>query len=225
MFFNRTTRAGRLVLMTGRFPRTSRTLFAHFCFESFDASCLPCNVQAQSALLKPYVYSALPRIEVPNSSLVLHVRSGDIFWLRNHMSGQPPCTFYLRAIEREHGTAAPFVISQWTRPDQMNPCIAFLEKRGWAFSRRPWKEDLAIMLFSRRYVCARSILCGAVLSLSPWLKVYYIFNSGGRGPRRTGCIGGMEYNAIVWKIGWRDTPEQWNMIFTSGVACASADRG
>ena len=103
--------------------------------------------------LGPTLWSALPRRPALDSStLVIHMRSGDVFSSRapNPHYQQPPLCFYKAVIE-EGGFARVIIV---TESDRSNPCIAALQ--AW----RPHVEvrsgaladDVALCLAARHLV-------------------------------------------------------------------------
>lgn len=148
---------------------------------------------------KKYLYN----ITIPNNTLVIHIRSGDIF--RRHpffKYGQPPCNYYLDVIHMRNWSQIILVAE-----DNKNPCIKILSKEANInFKVNNLTTDLSILLNAPNLVLSRGSFGYAIILLSNKLKNLFMFNqSSSRIPDHFNCVPSDKYyNKILkyWKNSW-----------------------
>ena len=119
---------------------------------------------------KDMFYKALPQVEIPNNSLVIHIRSGDIFFNKDPSYGQPPCNFYLDIIKMKNWSKV-FLIAE----DNVNPCVDIVKQYA-IYKQQSWENDLAYLLNAENFVASQGTIWIAVTLLSKKLKNLYTFN-------------------------------------------------
>lgn len=110
-------------------------------------------------------------------TLVIHIRSGDVFSENPHGAmAQPPLGFYIRAIEIANPDKVVVVFE-----DDRNPVIAglinFLRERElpYLLSSSSLREDLFVLLSASQLVLSTGSFGPAVIALSPHLQFLYLF--------------------------------------------------
>lgn len=134
--------------------------------------CSDWNLNVMANTVRSQLLAFLPIHEIDNDTLILNMRSGDIFEGRGHSDYvQPPCFFYTDLIQ--HFKNVEIV----TTSDQKNPCInaainAGAKYSGWISGR----EDLSRMIYAKNLVLSRSSFPRAALYLSPIKKQFWVFH-------------------------------------------------
>lgn len=142
---------------------------------------------------------SIPKIFIPNDTLVIHLRSGDIFNGNKYdWYGQPPCNYYLDTLNFKNWSQI-FIISE----DKRNHCIKILEeKTGSTFHKNNFKKDLSILLNAKNLVLSTSTLSYAIILLSQKLQNLFMFNiSSTRISNHMNCVPTDDYYNLVkvWK--------------------------
>jgi hypothetical protein len=188
--------------------------------------CDPRLLPATVALFKDEFLLRLPQVNVSESTLFAHVRSGDLFseisrteWTK--LCGQPFCNYYLEAMRRDVGHKDVQVLSE----DRRNPCVDIMIQNGAKFfDHSRFIFDLALMIYARRIIWSVSTISKSVMLLSPVKKVFYTFNeftgngSKGRlyrfwrfGPHEH-CVPSKNYTRNVLSSNWMILPEQLELM-------------
>jgi hypothetical protein len=107
-----------------------------------------------------------PRFDFDNDTLVAHLRSEDVFGSGIRV-WQPPCSFYLGAMNRHRKT---IVISV----DDANPCVKMLVNRGGIWMKQSLKTDFGMMLWARHFAMSASTFANAAILASPIPKNLYV---------------------------------------------------
>lgn len=156
--------------------------------------------------------NSLPHVVIPNNSLVVHFRSGDIFndgWV-SRFYGQPPCNYYLDAI-RSRNWSKVILVSE----DRKNPCVNVVEKVAGEYKQRSFEEDLAIMLNAENFVISKGTLCKAIITISRKIKNVFAFHDARINKVNTFvCIATNTYAEVVLKK-WFNNQIQREMILNS----------
>ena len=161
---------------------------------------------------KAYFISQLPKVTIPKNSLVIHVRSGDIFKNYIHPNyGQPPCGYYKDVIKMKKW---PNVII--ASENNLSPCVDIIaNETKQQFKRHSFKMDLSIMLHAHNIVLSRGTLGIAVLMLSQIRQKVYMFNmSSSRLVDHMNCIPTDQYYKKVLKK-WGNNVSQIEMMKNS----------
>jgi hypothetical protein len=205
-------------VVLGRPIEWTGVILGFFCFEPFDTSCIRCNLREGTDILRDHVLACLPRVLVHNSSLVMHLRSGDIFQgSGNPFYGQPPCSFYLRAMEMDGDHSNSQIVSE----NDLNPCVHFLVRHGAVFRPASLPMDLGRMVFCHRFVLARSLLSKCVMYLSPWPKTHYTFQAKHREwGKHVNCEPTDDYVQKVLGSAWRNTRNQRLLLLRASCSCS-----
>ena len=117
---------------------------------------------------------------LPMDTLVIHIRSGDVFRERPHHSlGQPPLSFYEKVLEHSRPQNVVLVYE-----DALNPVIPKLEARleslsiAYSIHSRDLRSDLQLLLSARQLVTGNGTFGQALLVLSPHIERWYDFGEG-----------------------------------------------
>lgn len=140
--------------------------------EDFDYTVLAdCLAQASGLVQEP---------PLPVDTLVIHIRSGDVFGDRPHPSlGQPPLSFYERVLGHSRPRNVVLVYE-----DDLNPVIpklkAHLKSLSIAYSVHSGdlSSDLQVLLSARQLVTGNGTFGQALLVLSPHIERWYDFGEG-----------------------------------------------
>jgi hypothetical protein len=164
----------------------SRMRHGYFWAMSGFGSCSSSFLLDAAESIKDEILPLFPRPNISGNTLVMSMRSGDIFakTQQNGESnyGQPCCQYYLDAMERDKGHDNVLVVSE----DSANPCLQLCLDRGAVFHpHTPWRDDLAILLWAERLVLSRSTFMRLAMYLSPVRKTWYHF--GGLDIVDAGC--------------------------------------
>jgi len=114
---------------------------------------------------------------VPDSTLTIHLRGGDVFGNRDVSHyGQPPFAFYLRVLE-EHKWRHVEIVSQ----DNLNPTLELITQHcetndiPFRWEQRSLKKDLETLLAAKTIVASRGTFIPAVVGLSNNIETVYFF--------------------------------------------------
>jgi len=111
--------------------------------------------------------------QLPDDTLVMHVRSGDIF--RGHYNknmAQPPCRFYGDVMQRRVWSHVLVAAEDVTG----NPCTEWALARGAVHRVSTLREDLKVLLGAKYLAIGRGTMGLAVAFLSYNVKTLYTFN-------------------------------------------------
>lgn len=163
---------------------------------------------------KEHFHKSLYTISIPNDSLVIHIRSGDVFTRHfniNFKYGQPPCSYYLDAINMKNWSKI-IIVSE----DSFNPCVRILSKMfGLRFQPHNLTTDLSILLNAPNLVLSRGSFGYAIVLLSQKLKNLFTFNqSSSKIPDHFNCIPTNDYYNSVIKY-WKKSRSQKKKLIKS----------
>jgi hypothetical protein len=132
--------------------------------------CVTVNYRAIIATFRCFVLANMPHPSPPPTTLFVYVRGGDVFVPPvNRYYGQPPCGYYVEAIEMDDAVEV-HVISE----DMKNPCLTIvLEQTGGYWKPRAMMTDITDLIYAKRMIMARGTFSLAALWLSPFQKVFY----------------------------------------------------
>jgi hypothetical protein len=121
-----------------------------------------------------------PQEPLPPETLVIHIRSGDIFRESPHPSmGQPPLSFYTTVLADAQPTAVVLVYE-----DASNPVIAgletYLRQQAVAFTIQSGdlRSDMKVLLGAQKLVTGNGTFGQAVITLATHLRTWYSFGQG-----------------------------------------------
>lgn len=143
-----------------------------------DTFAIPLRLRKQalhhrlSKKFRTFFMSRFPNIFLSNRTLVVHVRSGDIFVGdgANRHYGQPPCNYYLNIIRMKKWDKV-IMISE----DEGNPCVRIISKVIGDFKKRSFFLDLAILLNAKNLVLSEGTIGISIVALSNKTENVYTF--------------------------------------------------
>jgi hypothetical protein len=156
---------------------------------------------------------------LPMDTLVIHIRSGDVFRERPHHSlGQPPLSFYEKVLEHSRPQNVVLVYE-----DALNPVIPRIQVRLKSLSipfsvhSGDLRSDLELLLSARQLVTGNGTFGQALLVLSPHIERWYDFGVGKeRFPtsRRLAVVSITDREGdYVAALGrWENSPSQRNLM-------------
>jgi len=156
-------------------------------------------------------------VGLPDDTLVMHMRSGDVFQPRPlPWYGQPPCQYYADVMKKR-AWGRVVVVAQDTVG---NPCIRTAIRMGAVHNVSSWEDDLRLLLGARHLALGRGTLGLAVAALSDNLKTMYTFGISGsiqNGLTHENCVPQDGYVKNVIK-GWEASRVQLGQIQSSNCA-------
>lgn len=158
--------------------------------------------------IRPELYEVLvenvPKKDIPENGLVVHIRSGDCFRVKPHWKyGQPPCNYYMDVI-RSRNWSKIILIAQ----DTKNPCVNIIAKVADEFHQLNLIDDLGYMLSAKNFVTSVSTLTNAAVTISKNIENLYTFNHTRFYDINTmNCVPTKYFRRKVLKY-WEDSPEQ-----------------
>jgi hypothetical protein len=164
-------------ILQNKCPKSRDVLHLDYMWQLGLDKCPSSLMYRIAASFRNEVIASIPTPQINDSTLVLHMRALEIFIFKKGLTplyGQPTCSFYLGAMQRNLGHNNVLLIAG----DRGNVCTQPCEAQG-AVVRvgRKMSEDFAIMLFAKRLVLSRSTVMRAVMFLSPVTKIWYSFGS------------------------------------------------
>lgn len=154
----------------------------------------------------------LHNMSIPDDTLVIHLRSGDVFYQKvPSLLGQPPCNYYRDVIHSKNWSKV-IILSETNG----NPCVNILcQEIGKKFEPHDLKTDLSILLNAPNLVLSKGTFGFAIIALSVKLKNIYMFNvSSSRIPNHFNCIPTDNYYLSILKD-WKNTISQKKMMISS----------
>jgi hypothetical protein len=132
--------------------------------------CVAVNYTEIIATFRSVVLENMPHPSPIAAMLFVYLRGGDIFIPPvNRFYGQPPCGYYLEAIEMDNAIDI-HIISE----DNKNPCLTIvLEQTGAQWKSRSLITDITDLIYAKRMIIARGTFSLAAVWLSPFQKVFY----------------------------------------------------
>jgi hypothetical protein len=176
----------------------------------------------------------VPKEPLGDDTLVIHIRSGDVFRESPHPSmGQPPLSFYTKVLSAARPTAVILVYE-----DKANPVIAQLEtslrEQATPFTVHSGdlRSDLTVLLGAQQLVTGNGTFGQAVITLATHLRTWYYF---GQDRPRFPVARDFQLVSIRDRDGsystalspWRNTAEQRALMVSfpeSGLVRAKAKR-
>ena len=158
-------------------------------------------------------HNNLPKVTIPPNTLVIHIRSGDIFKdVRPHKNyGQPPCNFYLDVIKMKKWSNV-ILIAQ----DNFNPCVNMTKKFS-IFRNQSWELDLSYLLNAENLVVSEGTIWILINFLSKKLKNLFMFEHPQPQIRdHMNCVAENEYRTVIKT--WKHSNEQIEAMKTSKCA-------
>jgi hypothetical protein len=157
---------------TNRSVRPDASVFRATFFVTFNRSaCSGFSAISVASEIRWAVLSHFPRRQPDNSTVYLHMRSGDIWtWLPPVNYGQPPCRFYLDVMQRIANSSRAVAITE----NRGNPCLDAVIQHGAQWQQRRFDDDMALMLYATKLAVALSSLSPAILQLSPVRKTIFL---------------------------------------------------
>lgn len=174
------------------------------------------------------MFSDLRGTPIEDNVLVVHFRAGDVFSRPNLLNyGQPPLTFYIRIIQSEGFTAVIAVAE-----DELNPCLnslrSYCKSHGikFQFQSGSFLEDVRVLTGARNLVAGRGSFVPAIAGISTNLRRLHYFEDKCNtwNPRsdflkiryQDSCG---EYRKSILSQGWKNQPEQHEMMLTYPIGC------
>ena len=161
-----------------------------------------------------------PDPHLPKGSLVMHMRSGDVFgWgIRFYFHrgyAQPPCKYYEDVMKMRNWSHV-VVLAQ----DLGNPCTKYVLDRGAVFNRRSLRSDLGYLLNAENVVCSNGTFARVAGMISKKLVRFYAYDSPDAWlPSHFNCLATNEYKEKV--IGkWAMSDEQMDLMMHSAGCSA-----
>ena len=152
-----------------------------------------------------------------NDSLVIHIRSGDIFYRRykNSHYGQPPCQYYREVISMRNWSDIT-ILSE----DNRNPCVDILSTEiGIPFKKNEFHHDFSILLNAPNIVFSYGSFSYAVILFSKKLKSIFTFNQpSSRIPDHLNCVPSELYENKVLKK-WSANKSQLRLMVDPKILC------
>lgn len=125
-------------------------------------------------LLREEIVNNLPKVNISQKDLYIHIRSGDIFVnVLNKPYAQPPLCFYI-SILKKFNFDKVYLISE----DRFNPTIDKLigKFRNIIYSKNNLKYDLSCLMNSFNLVASISSFLNTIIILNSNLKYLYEYN-------------------------------------------------
>jgi hypothetical protein len=209
---NNTATTGGVALISGDPPCLVQVFSHRFFYPMTSAPYHPEDDYMIAGTFRDLILRNLQHPVPPASALFAHIRSGDLFspgTVPHSKYGQPPCTYYLEAVDLDNATDVQ-VIAQ----DAMNPCLRIvLNSTGATWRARSIRVVLAELIYARKMILARGTLGKAVLFLSPIRKVMFYsmtLSKSGFG-RHFDCIPSKtDADRVLDR--WRNFPAQIEMM-------------
>lgn len=132
--------------------------------------CPDWNFNEFASTVRNQLLKFIPISKIDNETLILNIRSGDIFKnnIHRHYS-QPPCFFYTDLLH-------DFKNAEILTSDKGNPCVDVAIQAGAKFpGLNLGTDDLSRMIYAKYLVLARSSYSRAALYLSPIKKIFLGF--------------------------------------------------
>ena len=156
-----------------------------------------------------------PEPQLKNDSLVMHMRSGDIFGWGIRFSihrgyAQPPCKYYEDVMNMRNWSQIE-VLSE----DLRNPCTSYVMHRGALYTGRDVRTDLGYLLTSPNVVSSNGTFVRAAAIMSKKIVRLYTYDSHETWlPSHFNCVSTKEYrDKVIGK--WVKSPGQIDMMINS----------
>ena len=152
--------------------------------------------------LREIFYNILPKVDIPNNSLVIHIRSGDVFNISHSSYSQPPCKFYIEAIKMKNWSNV-YLIAE----NDYNPCVNIVKPYTTSYKKQSWEIDLAHLLYAENLVVSHGTIWIAVSFLSKNLKTLYMCDHPERQIKdHMNCIPSNSFRKYM--VGWSHSKRQ-----------------
>ena len=151
-----------------------------------------------------------PPIPLRNDTLVMHIRSGDI-WKEHHPQyGQPNCQYFLDVMHMKKWSEV-IIVSE----NRNNICIDLLEKEGAIFKKRKLFEDLAILFNTKNLVLSRGSFFFPIVSFRTveFSNLYTFDNEDTQAIDHFNCVPTTNYKRNVLDY-WKNDRTQRKLMLT-----------
>jgi hypothetical protein len=210
LFINRTVCTTSGVTLFPDTPQSNLYVISGVFYNMIKSNrCPKVNHFLSVATFRHIILQQLPHPSPLPRSTFAHLRAGDIFLPPGASAyGQPPCAYYLEAINLDNATDVRPIAE-----DRKNPCLAvLLNHTGASWRARPLRTDVAELIYSRRMVLARGTFGSAILFLSPWTKTFYSMKINWPGfGRHFDCVPSEQYQIVVLN-NWTASREQIGLM-------------
>lgn len=147
-------------------------------------------------------------ISFPNDTLVIYIRSGDIFTKNPHPKyGQPPCHYYQDIINMKNWSKKILIAE-----DQKNPCVFLISQIIGNFKQRSLNDDLVYLLNAPNLVISKGTFGNAIIALSnKIINIFTFAHTRILNLNYFNCIPHEKYlHTILYK--WKNTKQQQKMM-------------
>lgn len=167
-WINKDIPAGKFRMIPGKPPKNIN-LMKHDFYYGFPNYKI--NKQPYQDLLIPHLKSKLPPINIPDDTLVLHVRSGDIFSYHvDEGYAQPPLCFYKMILEKRKWKNIILLAV-----DKLNPVIPELIKMGIKYEKMNIQKTIQYIYYSKNLVQGYGTFIDSILRCCDVPKLIYMF--------------------------------------------------
>lgn len=165
-------------------------------------------------------FSAQPPLDP--ETLVIHIRSGDVFTNKPHSSlGQPPLSFYQYVIREEKPSKIVLVFEDYANP-VIGRLISHVSGLNIPFdvSSGDFRTDVSVLLSARKLVTSVGTLADAILLLSPNIERWISFGRPARRYYQGRALQSIksvfdesgEYSGFVLNENWKNSAAQRDMM-------------
>jgi len=217
-----------------REPNCPTALVERNHYRKIEDELIPAKAKIEALGNLRVLFSNLPTpVQYPESSLGIHIRSGDVFVRKNLGNwGQPPLAFYKTVISSRSWRDVTIVSEDLSNP-VIGPLISYLResKISFAFQSGSLAEDLGHLLGFRNLVVGRGTFGPAVVALSPNVDTVYFFedrfspsipNKVERLFRVSDNLG--DYRRSVLSGNWKNEADQKKLMVTYDTSALTMQR-
>ena len=135
----------------------------------------PMNVSIINLFRDTYM-KMFPDPKLPPNSLVIHIRSGDVFYQTKKLAEkyycQPPCKFYETAMKARNWSHIEVLAE-----DFLNPCVQYVIDRGAHHQFRDVIGDMAYILHAENLVQSKGTFDYGTALMATGKKTLYMYNT------------------------------------------------
>lgn len=155
--------------------------------------------------LKEHVAMGIDPMNLSETDLILHIRSGDCFqptyWQSSYYA-QPPLQFYLDIINSRNWSSVRIIAE-----DLGNPMIGRLMEMGYPYEPNSFQHDISVLLQAQSLAIGQGTIGIAAALLSTKLKNLYTFNQeSGKMITHWNCQPDQAYQKVFFNLPDRDIP-------------------